>query len=256
MSETAENKTGSTFIVRIKRQQRPDEAVRWEEYELRYRPHMNVIQCLRDIAEKPFTREGKEPTPVSYDAICLEEFCGAGAMLINGEPRQACSALVDKLAKPIRLEPLTKFPLVRDLVVDRDFMFESLKRTKCWIPIDGTYALGEGPRMSPATQEVGYPLSRCITCGNCLEICPRVNEHSQFVGAAIVSQVRLFNMHPTGAMHAAGRLEALMGPGGVQDCANSQNCVKACPKNIPQTESNAKVNRQAGKKAMLGWLIG
>src|SRR5580693_6843752 len=125
----ADTQTGSTFIVRIKRQQRPDEAVRWEEYELRYRPHMNVIQCLRDIAEKPYTREGKESTPVSYDANCLEEVCGACAM-------------------PIRLEPLTKFPLVRDLVVDRDFMFESLKRTKCWIPIDGTYALGEGPRMS------------------------------------------------------------------------------------------------------------
>jgi hypothetical protein len=58
----ADTQTGSTFIVRIKRQQRPDEAVRWEEYELRYRPHMNVIQCLRDIAEKPYTREGKEST--------------------------------------------------------------------------------------------------------------------------------------------------------------------------------------------------
>src|SRR6201988_1746540 len=138
----AENKTGSTFIVKIKRQQRPDEAVRWEEYELRYSPPMNVIQCLRDIAEKPYTREGKESTPVSYDANCLEEVCGACAMLINGEPRQACSALVDNLAKPIRLEPLTKFPLVRDLVVDRTHMFESLKRTKFWIPIDGTYALG------------------------------------------------------------------------------------------------------------------
>ena len=48
-----------TFIVRIKRQQRPDEAVHWEEYELRYRPYMNVIICLRDIAENPVTRDGK-----------------------------------------------------------------------------------------------------------------------------------------------------------------------------------------------------
>jgi len=177
-------------------------------------------------------------------------------MLINGEPRQACSALVDNLARPIRLEPLTKFPLVRDLVVDRDVMFESLKRTQCWIPIDGTYALGEGPRMSPATQEVGYPLSRCITCGNCLEICPRVNEHSHFVGAAIVSQVRLFNLHPTGAMHAAARLEALMGPGGIEDCDNAQNCVKICPKGIPLTESLAAVNGQVIVHAIKSWVQG
>jgi len=75
-----------TFIVKIKRQQRPDEAVRWEEYELRYRPHMNVIICLRDIAEHPFTRSGSESTPVSYEANCLEEICGACAMLVNGKP--------------------------------------------------------------------------------------------------------------------------------------------------------------------------
>jgi succinate dehydrogenase / fumarate reductase iron-sulfur subunit len=233
-----------TFIVRIKRQQRPDESVRWEEFELRYRPHMNVITCLRDIAEKPYTRSGSETTPVSYEANCLEEVCGACAMLINGMPRQACSALVDNLEKPIRLEPLTKFPLIRDLQVDRSSMFEDLKRTKCWIPIDGTYDLGPGPRMSPEKQEIGYPLSRCITCGNCLEICPKVNEHSHFVGAAIVSQVRLFNMHPTGEMHAGARLESLMGPGGIEDCDNAQNCVKVCHKGIPLTESLAAVNGQ------------
>jgi len=245
-----------TFIVRIKRQQRPDEVVHWEEYELRYRPHLNIITCLRDIAEKPFTRDGRESTPVSYDANCLEEVCGACAMLINGYPRQACSALVDHFEKPIRLEPLTKFPLVRDLVVDRTHMFDSLKRTKCWIPIDGTYALGEGPRVSPEVQEIAYPLSRCITCGNCLEICPKVNEHTQFVGAAVISQVRLFNMHPTGAMNKRERLEALMGPGGIQECANAQNCVHACPKGIPLTESIAEVNRDAWKQALLGWLLG
>jgi succinate dehydrogenase / fumarate reductase iron-sulfur subunit len=244
------------FIVRVKRQERPDEPAHWEEYELRYRPHLNVITCLRDIAENPETRDGKMTTPVSYEANCLEEVCGACAMLVNGDPRQACSALVDNLEKPIRLEPLGKFPLVRDLVVDRSFMFESLKRMKCWVPVDGTYPLGEGPRMAPAMQEKGYPLSRCISCGNCLEICPRVNEHSDFVGAAIISQVRLFNMHPTGAMHAGERLEALMGPGGIEDCDNAQNCVKVCPKNIPLTDSIADVNGQVLRHAFFGWLRG
>jgi succinate dehydrogenase iron-sulfur subunit len=245
-----------TFIVRVKRQQRPDEPAHWDEFELRYRPHMNVIICLHDIAEHPTTRDGRESTPVSYESNCLEEVCGACAMIINGKPRQACSALVDDLEKPIRIEPLSKFPLVRDLVVDRSKMFEDLKRTKCWVPIDGTYDLGEGPRMAPATQEAGYPLSRCITCGNCLEICPKVNEHTSFVGAAIVSQVRLFNMHPTGAMHAAERLEALMGPGGIADCDNAQNCVEVCPKGIPLTESLSAINGQVIRHAVKSWFRG
>jgi succinate dehydrogenase / fumarate reductase, iron-sulfur subunit len=112
--------------------------------------------------------------------------------------------------------------------------------------------------VAPETQEKAYKLSTCISCGSCLEVCPQVtgNKQGDFVGAAIISQVRLFNMHPTGAMHAHERIGALMQPGGVQDCANAQNCVAACPKNIPLTESIAEVNRQAWKQAMLGWLLG
>ena len=243
-------------VVRIKRQQNPQEPARWEEFELPWRPAMNVIICLRDIAERAVTRDGRPTTPVSYDANCLEEVCGACAMVVNGKPRQACSALIDQMTQPIRLEPLTKFPLVRDLVVDRSSMFANLKRMKAWVPIDGTYDLGEGPRLSPDVQSKAYPLSRCITCGNCLEVCQQVNANSDFVGAAIISQVRLFNLHPTGAMHKRERLEAVMGAGGVQDCANAQNCIKVCPKDIPLTESIAEVNRQAIRQAVVGWLLG
>ena len=245
-------------IVRIKRQPGPKQPCHWEEFALKWRPSMNVIICLRDIAENPVTRDGKKTTPVSYESNCLEEVCGSCAMVINGKAKMACSALVDRLEQPIRLEPMTKFPVVRDLAVDRQSMFESLKRVKAWIPIDGTYNLGEGPRMAPEIQERGYPLSRCISCGSCLEVCPQVTGKGSgdFMGAAIMSQVRLFNMHPTGAMHARERLNAVMQPGGIQDCANAQNCVKACPKEIPLTESLAEINRQAWKQAFLGWLIG
>src|SRR5258705_13883317 len=160
---------------------------------------MNVISSMMAIARDPVTRDGKATTPITYDSNCLEEVCGSWAMLINGKARMACSALVDKLEQPIRLEPMSKFPVVRDLAVDRQFMFESLKRGKAWIPIDGTYDLGEGPRVAPETQEKAYKLSTCISCGNCLEVCPQVTGTStgDFVGAAIISQVRLFNMHPT-----------------------------------------------------------
>src|SRR6266481_2654361 len=248
----------NTVTIKIKRQLTPDAKPVWEEFDVPNHPGMNVTSALMEIAANPVTRDGKKTTPVTYDSNCLEEVCGSCAMLINGKARMACSALVDKLEKPIRLEPMSKFPVVRDLAVDRQFMFESLKRVKAWIPIDGTYDLGEGPRVAPETQEKAYKLSTCISCGNCLEVCPQVTGTStgDFVGAAIISQVRLFNMHPTGAMHAHDRIGALMQPGGVQDCANAQNCVAACPKNIPLTESIAEVNRQAWKQAMLGWLIG
>jgi succinate dehydrogenase / fumarate reductase iron-sulfur subunit len=76
---------GKQVIIKVKRQASPKEAARWEEFALPWRASMNVIICLRDIAENPVTREGKQTTPVSYDSNCLEEVCGSCAMLIRGK---------------------------------------------------------------------------------------------------------------------------------------------------------------------------
>ena len=239
-----------TVIFKIKRQASPDAQPVWEEFELQYRPGMNVISSLMDIALNPTTRDGKKSTPITYDSNCLEEICGSCAMLINGKARMACSALVDKLEQPIKLEPFSKFPVIRDLSVDRSVLFENLKAVKAWVPIDGTYDLGSGPRVSAEEQEVAYPLSNCISCCCCMEACPQFNDNTGFVGAATISQVRLFNAHPTGAMLKTERLHALMGDGGIQECGYAQNCVEVCPKEIPLTESISSVSGQVVKQAI------
>jgi succinate dehydrogenase iron-sulfur subunit len=242
--------TGRRVVIRIRRQDAPDkpETARWEEFAVPHRPNMNVISCLQYIAAHPVTTDGRRTTPPVWDSGCLEEVCGACTMLINGRTRQSCSALVDKLGadpgEPITLEPMTKFPLVRDLFVDRQRLFNDLKRTKCWVPVDGTYDLGPGPRISERLHDERYPLSRCISCGCCLEACPQYTPANQFVGAAIISQVRLFNDHPIGAALKDERLEVLRGEGGVADCSKAGNCVEVCPKNIPLLESIAAVQRQ------------
>jgi succinate dehydrogenase / fumarate reductase, iron-sulfur subunit len=239
-----------TVIIKIKRQANPNESARWEEFAVNHRPNMNVISALMDIALNPVTREGKPTTPITYDSNCLEEVCGSCAMLINGKARMACSALIDQLEQPIRLEPFSKFPIVRDLAVDRQVIFENLKIVKAWIPIDGTYDLGPGPRLMPEEQEEAYPLSRCISCCCCMEVCPQFNDSTGFVGAATVSQVRLFNAHPTGATLKHERLAALMGDGGIQECGYAQNCVETCPKDIPLTKSISEVGGDVMKQAI------
>ncbi|MCX7017596.1 MAG: succinate dehydrogenase iron-sulfur subunit [bacterium] len=228
----------------------------WESFTIAYRPNMNVISVLMEIQLNPVNSQGQRVPPVMWECNCLEEVCGACSMNINGQPRQACSALVDKLPDPIVLEPFAKFPVIRDLVVDRQQMFDSLRRVKAWIPIDGAYDLGAGPRMPEPMRVKMYELSKCMTCGCCLEACPQINSRSKFIGAAAISQVRLFNAHPTGAMHAAARLDALMGPGGLHDCGNAQNCVKVCPKSIPLTDSIADVGRQIMVHAVKTFLLG
>jgi succinate dehydrogenase / fumarate reductase iron-sulfur subunit len=239
-----------SVVITIKRQNTPTSASYWEEFELAWHPGMNVISSLMEIAANPVTREGKPTTPITYDSNCLEEVCGSCAMLINGRARMACSALMDNLEQPVRVEPFKKFPVVRDLAVDRNVLFENLKAVKAWVPIDGSYDLGPGPRLTQQDQEVAYPLSRCISCCCCMEACPQFNEDTGFVGAATIAQVRLFNTHPTGQSLKRERLAALMGDGGIQECGYAQNCVEVCPKDIPLTRSISEVGGEVMKQAI------
>jgi succinate dehydrogenase / fumarate reductase iron-sulfur subunit len=232
-----------TVQFEIKRQASPDAPAVWEKFDIEWRPGLNVISVMMEIAANPVTHEGHITTPVTYDSNCLEEICGSCAMRINGKARMACSALVDDLEQPIRVEPLSKFPIVRDLQVDRSVLFENLKAVKAWVPIDGTYDLGPGPRVFPQQQEINYPLSNCISCTCCMEVCPQFTMETGFVGAATIAQVKLFNNHPTGSVLAEERLRALTGDGGIQECGFAQNCVEVCPKRLPLTDAISDISR-------------
>jgi succinate dehydrogenase / fumarate reductase iron-sulfur subunit len=261
-SEPAEQQAGTrTVRLKIRRQDSPDhpETRRWEVFEVPYLPQMNVISALQQIQKNPVTVAGLQVAPVAWDCSCLEAVCGACSMLINGRVRQACSALVDTISpkgKTIVLEPLRKFPLVRDLVVDRSRLFEALKQVHAWIEIDGTHPLGPGPRQSQEAQQQLYALSRCMSCGCCLEACPQYGPHSDFIGAAALNQVRLCNAHPTGVLQSSRRLEAVMGPGGIAGCGKAQNCVEVCPLGIPLVDSIQQVARATTKRMIFDWLLG
>lgn len=233
--------------VRIKRQDNPQASPYWEEYRVKFRPYMNVITLLQDIRKNQRTFDNRLTPAVAWEASCLEEVCGTCTMVINGKVRQACSTLVHDLGENITIEPMTKFPVVRDLVVDRRAIFKNFKRVKAWVPIDGSYNIGPGPRINPEQALENYALSRCIACGCCMEVCPQYNDRSDFIGAAAINQARLFNNHPTGQVLEKERLQALMEKGGVEDCGNAQNCVKACPKEIPLVTSIIEINRQITK---------
>ena len=245
---------GRSVIFKVKRCDGPGKPSRWEAFKVPVEQGANVISSLKWIAANPITTDGTKSTPVVWDSGCLEEVCGACTMVINGRVRQSCSCLIDEYAPlegdVITLEPMSKFPVIRDLWVDRDRLFSALTRVKAWVPVDGTYNMGAGPKEGPEHQQMRYALSECMSCGCCLEACPQYTKEenaekwdTSFVGAHAISQARLFNEHGTGNQLKGDRYDALSGPGGVSDCGNAQNCVKVCPKGIPLTESIGAVGR-------------
>jgi succinate dehydrogenase / fumarate reductase, iron-sulfur subunit len=271
--------TARSFDVRVLRQDAPGQQSYWQRHTVEVEPDMNVTSVLQRIAAKAHTSEGEAVAPVAYESNCLEEVCGSCTMLINGRTRQACSALVEKLLAEqpgeIELRPMSKFPVVRDLLVDRHRLFRGLEKVRAWIPVDGYYDAGPGPKQSAADQEQAYPLMQCMSCGCCLEACPQyakveLTQHSgesdeafgarksavydaNFIGAHAINQAVFYNSHPTGAMNAGERLDALMGEGGIQNCGNAQNCVAVCPKAIPLTTSIGRAGRDCTVRVIKNW---
>jgi succinate dehydrogenase / fumarate reductase, iron-sulfur subunit len=274
MNDTAfgsQRQRQDTFDVRILRQQRPGQISYWERFRLKHEPELNITSVLQKIAARSETANGDPVTPVAYEANCLEAVCGSCTMLINGRVRQACSALADKLLADspdeIELRPMSKFPVIRDLIVDRRRLFRALEKLQCWIPVDGYYDLGSGPRQSPEEQQQAYPLSKCMSCGCCLEACPQytkmelnpqpdeTNEQlsqrqnaafdAAFIGAHAMNQVVLTNSNPTGRMTASQRLDALIATGGIQNCGKATNCQAVCPQGIPLMTSWGRAGRAA-----------
>ncbi|MFN3995400.1 MAG: succinate dehydrogenase iron-sulfur subunit [bacterium] len=231
----------------IRRQEGPDKKPYWQEFEVEYEQNMNVIILLMKIREKMVDIHGNTISPIMWEASCLEQVCGSCTMVINGVPRQACSTLVDKLSEPIVIEPLSKFPVVKDLVVDRKRMFETLKKVRAWVDIEGTHDLGPGPKYSQELQQIRYVLSRCMTCGACLEACPQYNSVTNFAGPFAIVQTHLFNLHPTGSFYKDKRIAYMASKEGIANCSNAQLCVQVCPKEITITEAIAEVNAEVTK---------
>lgn len=250
----------TTIRIEVKRQKDRESRPYWDIFEIPYRQDMNVISSLMEIRKNPVNVKGEKVEPVAWEAACLEEVCGTCTMWINGKIRQSCTALIDEVAEHdgpkavVRLEPMKKYPLLRDLIVDRSRMFDNLIKVQGWVPIDGSYDLGMAQPQDDHVRKLRYELSRCMTCGCCNEACPQVNEKTSFVGPAAIGQALLFNLHPVGKTLANERLEFLTSEEGITNCGNAQNCVKVCPNGVPLTLAIAEMNRETTVYKIKKWM--
>lgn len=242
-------KLNKKLLLKIKRKKSADKQKYWEEFDVPYTSESTVIDVLEEIRKNPVNKDGNKTSPVVWESCCNEGSCGACAMVINGKVGLACSAKIADLKKPVILEPLSKFPVVRDLWVDRSKMFDALKNVGSWNNLDGFG--GDGPEtvIIKKEQEKYYSYTTCIMCGACLEACPQYNERSPFMGAHVMGQILAANNHPTGKTDCDERLYAIMGIGGIAECGNAGNCSEVCPKGIPVSEGIARLGWQTSVQA-------
>lgn len=176
---------------------------------------LNERERLLDISGTPVP-------PIRWECSCLQKKCGACAMVINGRPALACEVRLTDCKKTVRLEPLKKFPVIADLQVDRNVMYENLKALKLWFEDD--------VRTGERAAELAYDASRCLQCGCCLEVCPNFFAGGTFMGmASAVPMTRLLTELPVPQRKEASQLYHKHV---YEGCGKSLACRNICPAKI------------------------
>lgn len=237
----------NTVYLKIKRQASPEDQPYWEAFTLTCDADDTVLSLLIRL-ENPCGAS----TPVHHECNCKEEMCGTCTIRINGVPRLACSTRVTDLpesssGKPIVLEPLAKFPVIRDLTVDRSRISHALTRVKNWVETENLF--GSKTDYHQNIQHEMYSYAKCINCGSCYDACPRTTkEESSYIGPSAISHVITLNDHPLGKESGGERIVAVSGKDGVSNCGKAMVCEKVCPKKVPLVRSVTRVNRQTLSK--------
>lgn len=220
-----------TIEISVKRQKNRDEKSYIQKFLYTGGGNLTVADWLTEINQT----EAKTDR-IAWECGCLEKKCGACAMLVNGYPTLACSVFLKKAVKheKILLEPFHKFPLIKDLIVDRSIIFDTIKHMKIWMNEKNSSDYSWD-------YELQYKAGQCLQCGCCLEICPNFLAGKKFAGAsAMVEAYRAIEQNNSDSHRNDMKKEYQKKF--FAYCGQSFSCKSVCPQNLPLDEIQARVN--------------
>ncbi|HWX24974.1 MAG TPA: succinate dehydrogenase/fumarate reductase iron-sulfur subunit [Vicinamibacteria bacterium] len=169
---------------------------------------------------------------------CKAGKCGSCSAEVNGMPSLMCMTRLNKLPleKPVTVEPMKAFPLIKDLVTDVSWNYRVKKRIKAFTPRapdapDGTW------RMTQDDVDRVQEFRKCIECYLCQDVCHVLRDHhleDAFIGPRFFVHVAALEMHPLDTEDRVGELKRTQGIG---YCNITKCCTRVCPEGITITDN-------------------
>jgi fumarate reductase iron-sulfur subunit len=228
-------------VLRYRPEQEAEPTV--QEYDVPCRKDWVVLDGLNYVKDR---LDGS----LSYRWSCRMGICGSCGMTVNGEPKLTCATfLADYAPGPVRVEPLSNFPVVRDLVIEMGDFMRKLPAVKPWI-VRKEEKLSEGGYLQTPEQMDEYKqFSMCINCMLCYAACPVYGLDPTFFGPAAIALAQRYNLDSRDE-GATERLEILSRHDGIWGCTFVGECTKVCPKGVDP----AGAIQRYKLKAALEWL--
>lgn len=169
---------------------------------------------------------------------CKAGKCGSCSAEVNGSPRLMCMSRLNDLDlnRPVTIEPMKAFPLLKDLVTDVSWNFRVKKKIKPFKPRkpdtpDGTW------RMWQKDIDRVQEFRKCIECFLCQDVCHVLRDHQkfeEFIGPRFLVYAAALEMHPLDTENRLGELKRAHGVG---YCNITKCCTKVCPESITITDN-------------------
>lgn len=214
----------------------------YESYEAPYQEHWVVLDAINWIRDEI---DGS----IAHRWSCRMGVCGSCGMMINGDPKLSCNALIREYAPgPIRVEPLQHFPVEKDLIVDLDVFMEKLNEVKPYMIRENLEDTSGGEyRQLPSELMRFKDHSMCINCMLCYAGCPVMRLHPGFLGPAALALGQRYNLDSRDHGNAE-RIDAMSDEHGVWGCTFVGECSVVCPKHVDPAAAIQKAKVDAAKQ--------
>ena len=177
-------------------------------------------------------------------------------MMVNGVPKLTCAAfLKDYYPNPVRVEPLSNFPVIRDLVVNIDDFLHKLKEVKAWLIPKEEKPVSQGEYLQTPAELAHYKqFSMCINCMLCYAACPVYGLEPKFLGPAAIALAQRYNLDSRDGA-AEERKNVIAASEGIWECTFVGECTEVCPKHVDPAGAIQQAKVQAGNQGLRHFLV-
>lgn len=222
--------------IKVRRQEDSNSAVGWQifNYEKSGRQTVAKILDTLNYRDDLVDENGVSQRRIRWECSCLQKSCGACAIVINGKPGLACATFIDTDNTDLLvLSPLTKFPVVSDLIVDRSIIADHQIAAQAY--------LGSLGNPDEKEFEDRYQAAKCLKCGLCLEVCPNYKKDGKkFYGAVFANESYLLH---SSTKDRKKEIKKEYNKHFAVSCSKSLACKDICPAGMPTLSSIGYMNR-------------
>jgi len=220
--------SSKTVTLRIARfNPKHDQKRKFMEFNVPYEKWTTVLEVILEV-KKHFDHS------VAVRYSCRQATCGSCGMIINGKPKLACFTKISELnSDVVTVEPMNNFPIIRDLAVRFERLFDSHRKIKPYLIREDSEITSNEKEFLQTPEEVEQYIqfSNCIKCGLCNSACPTMATDSSFVGPQALAQAYRY-VADSRDKGKETRLKIIDESHGIWRCHFAGSCSQVCPKGV------------------------